>query len=407
MRRVFIQSLLFLCLATSLSFAQENQEEAFSLSYDNGFKISRQDLSLKVNGWMMFDFKGFEGSHPIDNSFDIRRARLKFSGDLSQDFAYTLYLNLSGGSSTLLRAYLDYKKYEAFSLRLGQYATPFGLENDGYSSRWVHFTERSLASSNLAPDDDVGVQVFGTCCESKLKYAFSAHNGTGPNASDNNSSKHVAGRFVAQPFQGCGCPLRQDLYLGGSFSAGREDSSLSGNAFTTASGTAFTTYASTAMHSGSLLRAGGELEWLVGPFALSGEYIRLQRKNVQMTTSAKTVTQKAWYVAAAYLLTGEDQLRSAPIRALKEFDPDKNQWGAWELHARYERFNTDKESLQNAFVSGTDSVRTTTAGLSWFPNIHVKLVADAIFNNFKEELTVSGKRLKHENAFITRAQFSF
>jgi phosphate-selective porin OprO/OprP len=378
-----------------------------AVGYDDGFKISSGDQSLTINGWVMADFKGYEGSSPNNDTFSIRRARLEFNGRVSQHFAYSIQSEFAGTSSTLQRVYLDYDQCKALTIRVGQFTVPFGLENDEYTSRWVHFTERSLASSNLTPADDVGVRVNGSLLGNKIVYALSAVNGSGANATDSNRRKTSLARVVFQPradADGCAC---QKMYIGGSYATGTENGTIAGSTYTTASGTAFTTFATGTSMNSTHLRAAGEMEWYLGPFMAGGEYIYSKRKDVTLGAAKDDLVSDAWYVGAAYMLTGEDQVRSGAINPKNEFNTDNGTCGACEFHTRYERFDTENKAFDNAYATGTKKVTATTAGFSWFPNVHVKLVADYIVNDFKDSITVSGVDLSKENAFITRVQFNY
>lgn len=383
------------------STSQSADLHGVAVGYDDGFKISSGEQSLTINGWAMVDFKGYQNSNPSNDTFSIRRARIEFNGRVAEHFGYSVQSEFAGSSATLQRAYLDYDQCKAFAVRVGQFTVPFGLENDEYTSRWVHFTERSLASSNLTPADDIGIRVNGNVCGGKIVYGLGAVNGSGTNTTDNNRKKTFLTRVVFQPRADVDDCLCQNLYFGGSYATGSENVSLAGDTYTTASGTAFQTFAGSVNQNDTHSRAAGELEWYLGPFMLGGEYIYSKRKNVSLAATKDDIISDAWYVGAAYMLTGEDQVRSGPIAAKRE------SCGAWEFHARYEGFATENKAFDNNYVTGTKKVSTATAGISWFPNVHVKLVADYIANDFKDTITVSGKDLSKENAFITRVQFNY
>ena len=389
------------------SASSSSDLHGITVGYDDGFNISSGEKSLKINAWGMVDYKGYEDSNPSSDTFSIRRARLYFSGRVAEHFGYAIQTEFAGTGATLHGAYLDYDQCKAFTLRVGQFAVPFGLENDEYTSRWVHFTERSLASSNLTPADDIGVRVNGSLCGDKIVYGLSAVDGTGTNTDDSNRRKTSLVRVVFQPradVDDCFC---QKLYFGGSYARGTENATLAGSTYSTASGTAFTTFAGGVAQDGTHIRAAGEVEWYLGPFMIGGEYIYSKRKNVTLGAAKDNIISDAWYVGAAYMLTGEDQVRNGPIEPKRAFSTESGSCGAWEFHTRYERFDTENKAFDNAYVTGTKKVSTVTAGLSWFPNVHVKVVADYIANDFKDSFVLGGMDLSKENAFITRVQFNY
>ena len=61
---------------------------------------------------------------------EIRRARLFAQGDLGNNWGYKLQYDFTGtGIDGIQDAYLDYKGFGTFNVRLGHFKEPFGLQN--------------------------------------------------------------------------------------------------------------------------------------------------------------------------------------------------------------------------------------------------------------------------------------
>ena len=123
--------------------------------------------------------------------------------------------------------------------------------------------------------------------------------------------------------------------------------------------------------------------------------------------SKGTVSSRGWYVSASYILTGEEQPRNEPVVPCHVFNPCTREWGAWEVGVRYEQFRTDAAAFDKDLVSGVRFVTATTAGLTWWPNEHIKFVGNFVYTDFHNKLLVRGVSLSREINLLFRAQFNF
>jgi phosphate-selective porin OprO and OprP len=106
-------------------------------------------------------------------------------------------------------------------------------------------------------------------------------------------------------------------------------------------------------------------------FLIEGEYIRIDVD----PTVGPDLSFSGWYVEGSWVLTGERRPyiassatygRPMPAHPFR-FSPDGG-WGAWELAGRYSF--TDLNS--GVVYGGKQAV--TTAGLSWYPNDHIRFI---------------------------------
>lgn len=177
-----------------------------------------------VDSWLgSFDDK--KGA-PNDR-FRLRRARINVTGDFLENFDFKLEGDLQqgdgiGSSRTAFSAtdiYLNYSKFPEANIRFGQFKAPFGLEQ--LTSDTTMFTiERSLPTSVLTPERQVGIQIsgkpFARVFDNKdiIEYSFGAFNGNGRNVNinDNNEFMYVA-RLTTTPVNGTlwGQPVKWKL----------------------------------------------------------------------------------------------------------------------------------------------------------------------------------------------------
>jgi len=359
-----------------------------------------------MGGWAQADHRFFLDGHPRVNDFFIRRARLDIRGVLEDDFAYRLYTAYEGTFGKLQEAWLEYRKFPMARIRVGQFKAPFSLEAI-YSAKWIRFIERALGPTNLAPFEEIGIQVFGTLWCKSIEYAVGVFNGRGKNLPDSDSDKEVAGRITVQPFRDCTCHVFENLYFGGSFTTGRNERSLAGLSYRTAARSDFLVFAPGVLQNGNHLRWGTELEWWWGPCGLSGEYLVSQRRGVTDGVFRETVESHAWYVQASYVICGNPWRRNRPIIPCQNFDPCLCRWGAWELGVRYEEFETDRHGFTSALVTGARNVDALTTGIIWWPNRHIKVMGNYVHTDFNEKIAVSGGIIRGEDSLICRFQYEF
>lgn len=155
---------------TSVSVGNGFHSHSVGVGYDNGFVIaaagprnlraSDSPYLLRLNGWgqLRHTVLDSQGANPDLNQFQLKRARLVFSGHAyTPDFAY--YVQLDGRSSSgndvrLLDYYLSYdlghhlwdRQQGALVFKTGQYKMPFTMAR-ALSGREFEFTDRAMAST--------------------------------------------------------------------------------------------------------------------------------------------------------------------------------------------------------------------------------------------------------------------
>lgn len=377
-------------------------------SLDNGFCLKTRDESAEfhIKGLLQADYKTYDydlepsgiGTDPGTDKFDIRRARLITTGKLSPYFDFMLSYEFQGaGTRRLLDAYANVRMHDAFSLRLGQFKEPFGLEALSSDSN-LFFTERSMGF-DLNPNRDVGIMAFGDFYSGALYYRVGLFNGDGlDDASGGNVDEpEVCARIGASPFALTGIPLIEGIHLGASGSYIRTDLNNVNLGISTAGGTKFFSVSSNAKFNiirncDTRIRHGADAAWAYGPVALFGEYIQAQYNDIK--TSARTFDAEMTdiYGAGVWMITGEPIRISqgmfqpiTPKRALGE-----GGFGALGLAFRYDTFDAG-DKVYDTLVFVGDSVReaeSMTLGLNWYLNQYARFSLEATHTSFDQPLQI-------------------
>lgn len=151
------------------------------------------------------------------NTFKFKRTRLGITGKIPYDFTYYAMMEFSPfvsstGNPYLLDVFVSYRRYKWFSVSMGSFKQPFGLEVNTACSG-LHTIDRAMVSDQLvAPQRDMGIMFFGGTKSDLIRYSAAIMNGTGLGVIDNNNTKDLIGRVVIHPLD--------FLSFGGSFRYG-------------------------------------------------------------------------------------------------------------------------------------------------------------------------------------------
>ncbi|MDR3245907.1 MAG: OprO/OprP family phosphate-selective porin [Prevotellaceae bacterium] len=206
---VIIRSLICcLCIMASLSKikAQDKNDERIE-------KIEKIIARLpKISGIFNMRYQ-YSDENDGSNSFDIRRARLDFRGNISSSLDYRVHLEFAK-NPRILDAFVNWKAANAFNIKAGEFKIPFSLENP-YSAQGLEMVDNSMVITGLCGYEDVsgisgtgrdmGVNFHGKFLlredYSLLGYSVGLFNGNGVNVSDNNKSKDFSGTFFVNPLK--------------------------------------------------------------------------------------------------------------------------------------------------------------------------------------------------------------
>lgn len=152
--------------------------------------------------WSGYIQAQFTHSNKAQDSFQIRRTRIKLKGQIADSILFKLQVD-SSRIPVLLDAQVDLRLSPYANLRLGQYKVHFSLENLTSSSS-LDFINRSLAVEKLCPGRDIGssgrdigISIYGG--SAKIEYSLGLFNGAGKNRLDNNEHKDLCGYLIYSP----------------------------------------------------------------------------------------------------------------------------------------------------------------------------------------------------------------
>ena len=425
-------------LAAEAADARAKEQPRLSLGQD-GFSFSSADtnFTLKIKGVVQADSRVFFNDNALlkgNDSFLLRRARPIIEGTVFRDFDFQMVPDFGGSSVQLMDANLNYKYRPELQLRAGKFKSPVGLEQLQPDAGLL-FNERSLVT-DLVPNRNVGLQLWGDIGEGSLSYAVGIFNGTGdsrnPNNSDFADDKEFAGRIFVQPFRHTDLGALQGLGfgLGGSYSRGSSNSLALPNTtggtlagYTTDGQQQFFAYnptIGTVVADGPHWRLSPQGTYLLGPFGVQGEYA-ISHQGVRSSYNAHRaqLDNTAWDLSAQWVLPGEPASFTG-ITPLRPFAPSAGRWGAWQLVARFGQLDIDDAAF-SYFANPATSARSATAwsaGINWWLNKNVRVLTSFSHTTFQgggssDPLTagtsIPPATVSHqdENVFFTRVQLAF
>jgi phosphate-selective porin OprO and OprP len=399
-----------------------------------GFIASSADSNFvfRLNGVVQVDSRTFFNDADIKNNdgFLLRRARPIFQGTVYRDFDFKFTPDFGGSSVQIFDAYVNYRYEPWLQLRVGKFKTPEGLEQLQEDVN-TSFNERSLAT-DLVPNRDVGLQLWGDINGGVLSYAAGIFNGVGDSRNSSNTafenSVEFAGRLFAQPFKNSDIAALQGLGFGvAGTSQNGTGSTIGTNDLPSTTGGKLPGYTTDGQQqwfaynpATGVVQASGE-HWRLspqgyyyyGPLSLIGEYA-ISDQSVKNGAATADLHNTAWEISGGWILTGENASFNG-VTPLHPFDPHKGQWGALQVVARYAELDIDN----NAFpvfanpVTSASAAQAWSAGLNWYLNKNIRLNASYSHTTFtggggNTATTAPGVVTRQpENVFFTRVQLAF
>jgi phosphate-selective porin len=196
---------------------------------DERVLVNEADLGklnkIKVSGYIQAQWERYgsdlEKANGYNNTFYIRRARVKFTYEALDGVKFVLQPDFSTGNLSLKDAYavVNIPKLKDFTLWAGQMNRPnYEVE---YSSSQREVLERSRVVRAIYPGErEIGVKLEYIGSKIPLKFQLMAMNGnfTGSQAKDIDSKKDLMGRLVYSiklPGAGIGIDFGANGYYGG------------------------------------------------------------------------------------------------------------------------------------------------------------------------------------------------
>ena len=394
-----------------------------AMSADSNFVFSLKGV-LQVDSRTFFNDTAIKSN----DGFLLRRARPIFQGTVDRDFDFRFTPDFGGSTVQIFDAYGNYRYQPWAQLRVGKFKTPEGLEQLQEDVN-TSFNERSLVT-DLVPNRDVGIQLWGDIHGGVLSYAAGIFNGVGDAQNSANAAVEneveFAGRLFVQPFKNSDLAPLQGLGLG---VAGTSQNGTSNprDLPSTTGGTlpgyatdgqqqffAYNPSNGVVAASGEHWRLSPQAYYYYGPLSLLGEYaISDQEVRSTFNGARADLHNTAWEISGGWVLTGE-KASFAGITPLHPFDPHNGQWGALQVVGRYAELDIDN----SAFPVFADPVRSASAaqawsaGLNWYLNKNLRINASFSHTTFTGgggagTVAPAIVTRQPENVFFTRVQLSF
>ncbi len=360
-----------------------------------------------------------DGLRTVPDSFFVRQARLEVEGTVLKEFAFKVQTDFPSGtynqstgagpsstSGSLRDAFVEWRKYPEFKIRMGQFYVPLSQE-DFCSTRFIDFAERSNIN-RLMPGREIGIQFAGTLFEKHLEYNAMLTNGqsllveNGRNVTDSNDEKEVVGLVKVQPFVGTELAALQKLKLalGGSIT---DVDSTAGTGFDLVSTELSVMWldATGGAFDGIRWRLVPQISWSWGPAALRAEYL-IREDGLASGSAEEEIRSRGWFGQATYILTGE-------TKTLEDRIVPVSSWGALEVGLRYSTLKILDifDSGIAASAGNADRISAWTLGLNWWVTRNVRFSANGIYEIYSDPLAFDNRSDNTLVGFLFRAQVDF
>ena len=423
---LFISSLLVLGLVSSAC-----AERIFFAGYKGGFYIKSEEqggMELRFGGAFQTDYRYYLEDERSDNRFDIRRARLRFRGQLTRYFRFGMEYEFEGNTtSNLIDAYGE-GVYGPHALRAGQFKIPFSLEWQT-RDKGLYFAERSIGYT-IGPKYDIGLMLHGSFLNETLVYSGGLFNGDGDDGSsagNEHDTPEIAGRIVVAPFKLSNTKLINSLQVGASATYGKIDTlninlhaksagmiGTSRNIFVLTHNTKFGVIKDVS----DRRRLNLEAAWAVSPFLFQGEYTELKYTGLEAAGSNPVDARfSSWYASATWYITGEMPVLSRgsvkPIYPNRFFNPEEGTWGAFCLSARVEHFTGDENWINPDSHNSVKKADAVSVAVNWILFPMVRIIADYTHTSLSDPIKVrelpdgTVNYIDKENVFTMRFSIDF
>ena len=389
----------------------------------NGAVFSSGDSNFvaQIHGVAQLDSRTFfqDGGLNGNDGFLLRRLRPILTGTVFHDFDYNFTPDFGGSTVQVLDAYMNYRYSPALQVEAGKFKSPVGLEHLQADVN-LSFNERSLAT-DLVPNRDLGIDLHGDLFDGVASYALGVFNGASDyNGTTVNTSfqddKAFAGRVFYQPWKNSSVSALRGLGfgVGGSYQANHPATNTATGltpGYTTDGQQKFFSYSAGVNAGGAAWRVSPQAYYYYGPFGLLAEYV-ISDQQVASAAKSADLQNTAWEISGGWVLTGEEASYNG-LTPRHPFDPRQNQWGAWQLVARYGGLNVDGKAFQDGFASSAKNADSATAwsvGLNWYLNKNVRAdlsFSHTVFGGFTGVAAPGTVPAQAENVLFSRLQLAF
>lgn len=383
----------------------------------SGFALTSGDknFDLKIRLLGQVDGRVFFNDDKTANgdTFSLRRVRPILAGTVGKHFEFSFVPEFAGGdpgtsTTSLVDLWGAIKLSPAANVKIGKYSLPVVLEAGANR----HFNESPFTNS-LAPNRDIGVELYGSLASNVIDYRIGVFNGsrndTAATNADGNNDKGVAGRITVKPLAGGDGALKDLAFsLGGS--VGHEGGASTTSNVNSVSRRGLFSYPATTSIDGRRTRLSPAISLYSGPFSAVAEYIVEKADYVHTTNGPFDAENTAWRTSVGYVLTGENAAGNVNPKAA--FAPGAAGWGAWELVAFVSgiEFGDEFFSATQGGLSSAAQARKATAfgiGTNWYLTRHLSIRLNYEQTGFDSAYQRNGASADDEQAISARFQINY
>jgi phosphate-selective porin OprO/OprP len=372
---------------------------------------------LRLRGYFQSDSRFFfdADNTPATGQFLLRRVRPVWEATVGRIVDLRLMPDFGEGRVTVFDAHADLRLSPLFNIRSGKFKPPVGLERL-QSATDIIFIERAITTS-FAPNRDVGVQVYGDIHGGVVQYQAGAFNGVtdlGFGDGDTDDQKDFAARLFFEPFARTSLGALREFGFGIAGTRGGHHGTIAApglQTYRTPAQQAAFVFRSDGKATGTTIadglhtRVAPQGYWYVGPVGTLWEYTRIGQL-VRQGTTAQRLEHSALNVTSSITLTGEHPTYRG-LTPSKPFDPQRHQWGAFELGFRYNRFSIDRDAFPIFADTSVQPQRADSRAVAfnWYLNRGIRLMVNYSVTRFRGG--AAGGNREPERALQTRLQHSF
>ncbi len=366
-------------------------------AFGPGFQFQTDDEEFRLQIHVLSQIEsrvwGQPGEAVANDGIFFPRQRFFFNGRITRPVEYVFSVNRGLNSLDLLDAFINYHPDSRFQVRIGRYMTPLTYDQFAIRPMWLPTPERSLFTTVLGPNRQIGAMVWGHLFDNRLDYASGIFNGS-RNSFQNLSNGMDSISFLnLRPFQDSeSFWFARFLNVGTSVAYGYQDQPPAPTAFRIGAvspdaavpGVAtvpFLILQPNVIERGDRLLGSVHAAYYFRGLSLLGEW---QYGFNSYATAARPysvpVPVSGYYVTAAYFLTGEHIESRTMIRPRRPLIPtSKGQTrgpGAWEAVARVSELRLGGNVFTAGFADPnlwSNSATTTEVGVNWYWNEFFKI----------------------------------
>ncbi|WP_254054084.1 OprO/OprP family phosphate-selective porin [Singulisphaera sp. GP187] len=401
-------------------------------SFGPGFRFQTEDekFRLQVHYESQIEARiwGQSDQDPTNSGFFLPRQRIFFDGNITKSIEYELSINRGLNNINLLNAYINLHFNDRFQFKFGRFFTPLPYDQFAISNYWLLTPERSIFTTNLGLNRQIGMMGWGYLFDKRVDYAAGIFNGSRNSFESLHNGVDFVGYFNARPFQESeGLPWFKFLNLGTSVAYGFQDQSPVPRTFRIGGGSPdanipgtatvpFLTLNPNVVEQGERLLGSVHSAYFYKGLSLIGEWqYGYGNYSTPGRRSSTQVPFSGFYVAGGYFLTGEHIERRTRLRPLRPLVPtnkgEHRGLGAIELAGRVSELRLGEQIFTAGFANPdlwSNQVITTELGVNWYWNEYIKVYAFWLHGEFADPVQFRPGRLQDTaDMFWLRFQLYF